>query len=129
MHRQSLLWLLRSEGLVLSRASPLDDDVTDVSLRLHAGVEVLNMNRFVQRTKDLLLLFTPVAVNAPEMKLLDELVVLVLVSELGIDLTIIAEVIDNVVETLAVTIEEDLAVDRLKLMHVREHLRQNTFRH
>ena len=129
MHRQSLLWLLRSEGLVLSRASPLDDDVTDVSLRLHAGVEVLNMNRFVQRTKDLLLLFTPVAVNAPEMKLLDELVVLVLVSELGIDLTIIAEVIDNVVETLAVTIEEDLAVDRLKLMHIREHLRQNTFRH
>jgi hypothetical protein len=129
MHRQSLLWLLRSEGLVLSWASPLYDDVTDISLRLNASVEVLNMNRFVQRTEDLLLLFAPVAVNAPEMKLLDELVVLVLVSEFGIDLTIIAEVIDNVVETLAITIEEDLTVDRLKLMHVREHLRKNTFRH
>lgn len=86
----------------------------------HVNVRHLGalVDRFVQWSQNLLLLLALMAVDSPEVKLLNELVVSVLILELREDPSVITKIVDHVIECLAIAIEEHLVVDLLQLMHV-----------
>lgn len=63
--------------------------------------------------------------DLPEVKLLEEVDLVVRINELGEDLSIVSEIIDQELESLAITIKEYLLINFLQLMQTVEHFLQS----
>lgn len=74
--------------------------------------------RLVQAAQNGLLLTPVLHVDAPVVQLLDEVVLGVLLAELRVELPVVAQVVHERLEGVAIPVEEDLVVDLLQLVHV-----------
>jgi len=63
--------------------------------------------------------------NLPEVKLLEEVNLVVGVHELWEDLSIVSEIVDEELERFSVTIKEYLIIDFLQFMQTIEHFLQS----
>jgi len=64
--------------------------------------------------------------NLPEIKLLEEMDFIVSIHELWEDVSVISQVVNQVQEGFSITVEEDLVVDLLEVVHSIEHFFEDT---
>ena len=82
-------------------------------------------NSSIKLSQVILLPLSVLLVNSPVVQLLVEVVLTILIRELWEHLSVVPEIVDQCLKRLSISIQEDLVVHLLQLVHIREELGQS----